>query len=280
MRWVKLSAVLSLWGIFFGLLALVHAWISILRLPNRWKIISRLARNFTYLLRSILNIKVTLVGNEGMLERGSYVIISNHLSYVDGIVLGSIFPVVFVSKKEVKNWPIIGPWTRLCGTLFIDRQHKDRIAVLVEEFTRKLKQEANILLFPEGTSTNGERMLPFQTAPLAAPIRSRAIIVPITLAYKTVNDQPVTVGNRDLIYWYGDMDFLSHFWKLLALRSVEVMVTIQPVIESFRYQNNSIGRKKLSQDCYDRVLGRRLRTEPALDDEDRQPDESTRLLSS
>ena len=280
MRWVKLSAVLSLWGIFFGLVALVHAWISILRLPNRWKIISRLARNFIFLLRSILNIKVTLVGNEGMLERGSYVIISNHLSYVDGIVLGSIFPVVFVSKKEVKSWPIIGQWTRLCGTLFIDRQHKDRIAVLVEEFTRKLKQEANILLFPEGTSTNGERMLPFQTAPLAAPIRSRAIIVPITLAYKTVNDQPVTVGNRDLVYWYGDMDFMSHFWKLMTLRSVEVMVTIQPVIESFRYQNNSLGRKKLSQDCYDRVLGRRLRTESALDDEDQQPDESTRLLSS
>jgi 1-acyl-sn-glycerol-3-phosphate acyltransferase len=272
--------VLSLWGIFFGLIALVHAWISILRLPNRWKITSRLVRNFTYLLRLILNIKVTLSGDERLSERGNHIVISNHLSYVDGIVLGSVFPVVFVSKKEVKSWPIIGPWTTLCGTVFIDRQHKDRIAVLVEEITRKLKQEANVLLFPEGTSTNGERMLPFQTAPLAAAMRSRAIIVPITLAYKTVNDQAVTIGNRDLVYWYGDMDFLRHFWKLLALRSVEVMVTIQPVIESFRYQDNSMGRKKLSQDCYDRVLGRRVRTESDLDDEDEQREQSSRLLSS
>src|SRR5205823_11388497 len=135
MRWVKLSAFLSLWAFFFGLVALVHLWISVLRLPNRWKIISRLTRSFTLLLRTILNIKVTVSGDEGQLERGGYVIIANHVSYVDGIVLASIFPILFVSKREVKNWPVVGQWNVLCGTIFINRQRKDQVGFLIEEMT-------------------------------------------------------------------------------------------------------------------------------------------------
>jgi lyso-ornithine lipid O-acyltransferase len=265
-RLLKLAAFLSLWVFFFGLVALVHLWISVLGMPNRWKIISRINRTYTLLLRSILNIKLTIVGNEGQLERGGYVIIANHVGYIDGIVLGSIFPIVFVSKKEVRSWPIVGQWNLLCGTVFIDRQHKEQVGLLVQEMSRKLKHEANILLFPEGTSTNGERMLPFQTVPLAAPLRSRSVIVPTTLAYKSLDDVPINAVNRDLIYWYGDMDFVSHFWKLLALRSIEVLVTIQPKVECFRYSDNSAGRKKLAEDCYNRVLGRI--TESSLDQDD------------
>jgi len=274
MRLLKLTAFLSLWVFFFALVGLAHLWISILGLPNRWKIVSRLNRTYTLLLRAILNIKVTVDGDEGHLERGGYVIIANHMSYVDGIVLGSIFAIVFVSKKEVRSWPVVGLWNILCGTIFIDRQHKQEVGSMVDEMAAKLKQEANILLFPEGTSTNGERMLPFQTVPLAAPLRSRSIIVPTTLTYKSIEDRPVSSANRDLIYWYGDMDFVSHFWKLLALRSVEVMVTIQPQVECFRYPDSSAGRKKLAEDCYNRVLGRFTERSADQDDdgdEDREP---------
>ncbi|MGE5817532.1 MAG: lysophospholipid acyltransferase family protein [Deltaproteobacteria bacterium] len=256
MRWLKLAALLSLWAFFFGLVVLAHLWISVLRLPNRWKIISRLSRTYIMLLRTILDIKVAVTGDEGQLERGGYVIISNHLSYVDGIILGSLFPVVFVSKAEVKSWPIIGQWTMLCGTIFINRQRKELVPLLIKEIGMKLMQEANVLLFPEGASTNGEQMLPFQTAPLAAPLRKRAIIVPVTLTYKSVEEKPVSAANRDLIYWYGDeVSFVKHFWKLLSLRGVEAMVTIQPKIECFRYEDNSVGRRKLAVDCYNRVLG-------------------------
>ena len=279
MRLLKLAAFLSLWVFFFALVATVHLWISILGLPNRWKIVSRLNRNFTLLVRLILNIKVTVAGDEGQMERGGYVIIANHVSYVDGIVLGSIFPILFVSKREVKRWPIVGQWNILCGTVFINRQRKEEVGSLVDEMTRKLKQETNILLFPEGTSTNGEKLLPFQTVPLAAPLRSRSIIVPATIAYKNIDDAPVTPANRDLIYWYGDMDFVSHFWKLLALRSVEALVTIQPKIECFHYEDSSAGRKKLADDCYNHVLGRVVET---VDEEDEESSEEppSKLLSS
>ena len=280
MRLLKLAAFLSLWVVFFVLVAIVHLWISILGLPNRWKILSRLNRNYTLLLRLILNIKVRIAGDEGQLERGGYVIIANHVSYVDGIVLGSIFPIVFVSKREVKKWPIVGQWNVLCGTIFINRQRKNEVGALVREMTRKLRQEANILLVPEGTSTNGEKMLPFQTAPLAAPLRSRSIIVPVTLAYTTIDEQPVTAVNRDFVYWYGDMDFVTHFWNLLGRRGVEVLVTLQPKIESFRYADNSAGRKKLAEDCYNRVLGRVPGKGLILDDGGDSTDEPSTLLSS
>lgn len=268
MRLLKLAAFLSLWMFFFALVATVHVWISVLALPNRWKIISRLNRNFTLLLRLILNIKVVVAGDEGQLERGGYVIIANHVSYVDGIVLGSIFPIVFVSKREVKNWPMVGQWNVLCGTIFINRQQKGSVRSLIAEMICKLQQEANILLFPEGTSTNGERMLPFQTAPLAAPLRSRSIIVPVTVTYKTIDERPVSGANRDAVYWYGDMDFISHFWKLLGRRSIEVMVTIQPKVECFCYADNSAGRKRLAADCYERVLGRFPEKEWSGEEED------------
>jgi 1-acyl-sn-glycerol-3-phosphate acyltransferase len=281
MRLLKLTAFLSLWAVFFVLVAVVHLWVSILGLPNRWKIISRLNRNYTLLLRLILNIKVTVAGDEGQLERGGYVIIANHVSYVDGIVLASIFPILFVSKREVKSWPVVGQWNVLCGTIFINRQRKDQVGLLIEEMTRKLKQEANILLFPEGTSTNGEKMLPFQTVPLGAPLRNRSIIVPATITYKTIDEEPVTAVNRDFVYWYGDMEFAPHFWNLLGRRSVEVLVTIQPKIECFRYADNSAGRKKLAEDCYNRVLGRFTGKDLASDDAGESTDElSSTSLSS
>ena len=281
MRLLKLTAFLSLWAIFFVLVAIVHLWVSILGLPNRWKIISRLNRNYTLLLRLILNIKVTVTGDEGQLERGGYVIIANHVSYVDGIVLGSIFPIIFVSKREVKSWPLVGQWNVLCGTVFINRQNKGEVGSLIQEMTRKLGQEANLLLFPEGTSTNGEKMLPFQTAPRAAPLRNRSIIVPVTVTYRTIDDRPVTAANRDLVYWYGDMEFVTHFWSLLGLRGIEVLVSIQPKIECYRYADTSAGRKKLAEDCYNRVLGRFAeQTSISESDGDDSDAPSSTLLSS
>src|SRR6478672_8156199 len=265
MRWIKLIAILSLGLFFFGVLVVLHLCISVLRLPNRWKIVSRWIRGFTWSMTRILNIKITVEGDAGQLERGGYVIISNHFGYLDGIVLGSLFPVIFVSKQEVKSWPLVGLWTTLCGTVYINRQKKGLIPLAVNEISRRLKEGANSVLFPEGAATNGERMLPFQTAPLAAPLRSRAIIVPVTLAYQSIEGQPVWAANRDLVYCYGGMDFAPHFVKLLALRQVEVRVTIRQKIDCSRYEDNSAGRKRLAEDCQNRVLGglskRRLRAE-------------------
>ena len=122
MRWFKLIAILSLGLFFFAILVVLHLGISMLRLPNRWKIVSRWIRGFTWSMRRILNIKVTVEGDAAQLEGGGYVIISNHFGYLDGIVLGSLFPVIFVSKEEVKRWRLTTrqagrDWPRIVTTV-------------------------------------------------------------------------------------------------------------------------------------------------------------------
>ncbi len=253
MRWIKLAALFILWSVFFVLTVLTHLAVSVLRLPRRWRIVSKLTQGFASLLRILLNVKITVEGNPQNLKSGGYFIVSNHFGYLDGFVLGSLCPVIYVSKREVRQWPLIGPWTALCGTIYIDRRRKDKIPLLVEEINKKLRQKANILLFPEGTSSNGETLLPFQTAPFAAPLRARAPIVPVTLTYKRINHQPLSIINRDEVYWYGDMEFVGHFWNLLAVRSIEVLVQIHPEIETARHENNSLSRKQLSLACYEAI---------------------------
>ena len=146
MRWIKLIAILSLGLFFFGVLVVLHLCISVLRLPNRWKIVSRWIRGFTWSMIRILNIKITVEGDAGQLERGGCVIISNHFGYLDGIVLGSLFPVIFVSKQEVKSWPVVGQWTTLCGTVFINRQSKGLIPLAVTEIEPKTRAKGKYFI--------------------------------------------------------------------------------------------------------------------------------------
>lgn len=258
MRLARVVILLICWPLFFLAALLAHGLLWLFASRRRWRWMSWLInRHFAALVRALLNIRVRIEGDLREAESGGCLIASNHLGYVDGVVLGSLFPLLYVSKKEVRRWPWIGAWTALCGTVYIDRQRKEKIPLLVAEIAEKLNQGANVLMFPEGTSTNGDRLLPFQAAPFAAPLRARAPVVPVTLSYRKVNGRPLSRDNRDLVYWYGDMEFLSHFWELLAVRRIEVTVRIHAAIQSSRYKNDSLGRKALSQRTYDAIAGRR-----------------------
>jgi 1-acyl-sn-glycerol-3-phosphate acyltransferase len=250
-RLLKIIALLLLWPAFFVGVILVHLWASAFGISRRWSIITRVTRSFSTLVRSLLNIEVMREGSLDRLEDGGYLIVSNHLGYLDGIVLGSLFAVTYVSKKEVKGWPFIGHWVALIGTIFVDRKSKEKVLLVVEEIAERLRQKSNVLLFPEGTSTDGERLLPFQSPFFAAPLMAGAEVAPVTLTYRRINGRPLTNADRDRVYWYGEMEFGGHFWKLLALRSIEVSVTIHPKLEASRYKNNSLGRKQLSQACHE-----------------------------
>jgi lyso-ornithine lipid O-acyltransferase len=255
MRLVKLTVFLSLWPVFFTLACLRHLQACVRGPARRWRMVSDVTRIFCSVLTFLFKIRITVEGQHHGLETQGHLIISNHLGYLDGIVLGSIFPLIFVSKREVRGWPLLGQWTALCGTVFIDRKQKVKIPVLVDEIESRLRQGANVLLFPEGTSSDGERLLPFQSVPFAAPLRIGAPIMPITLTYTTVNQQLISKLNRDLIYWYGDMDLVSHLWALLALRGIGVSVRIHPPIETTGFRNDSRNRKQLSRTCHSIIGG-------------------------
>jgi len=212
------------------------------------------------LLRILLNVRIAVEGAENCLGTGTHFIVSNHLGYLDGIVLGSLFPVIFVTKRQVRRWPVIGQLLALLGTIFVDRENKNDILRIVDRISKTLRRGTNVLVFPEGTSTNGEKLLPFQSAFFAAPLMARAVVVPVTLTYKFIDQQPVSAANRDRIYWYGDMSFAPHLWDLLGANRIEVSVKIHPAIETSRLQNNSRGRKQLSQACYD-LIGKGVNSE-------------------
>ena len=253
MRPVKLVLLLIVWPLMFIAAGLARLWILLWRPRNRWRIVSRMTRTFVTLIRMIVNVRITVQGDLELLDIEGAFIASNHLGYLDGFVLGSMFPIIFVSKKEVRGWPVIGTWTALCGTVYIDRERKGKIPLVVEEIVERISQKANILIFPEGTSTNGDRLLPFQSAPFAAALRAHAPVLPLTLTYRRINGEPVSEANRDQIYWYGDMDFMTHFWRLLSLRHIEVAVKFHAPIETAHYKNISAGRKLLSQTCYNAI---------------------------
>jgi 1-acyl-sn-glycerol-3-phosphate acyltransferase len=231
---------------------MVMIGISLLRRPTE-KAAGELMRRFTALLKILLNVRITVEGAGNELAPGGHYIVCNHLGYLDGIVLGSLFPVVFVTKLEIKRWPVIGPLLTLLRAIFVDRQNKHGISIMVEEISLALKRGTNVLIFPEGTSTNGERLQPFQSSFFAAPLKAHAAVVPLALTYNSIDRQPVTPANRDRIYWYGEMSFTPHVWDLLRTRRIEVTVTIHPKIETAQLQNNSRVRKQLSQACYDAI---------------------------
>jgi len=253
MRIVKLVTFFAVWGLLFVAAIAVRLWIVLWRPRNGWRIVAEMTRRFVAMLMTIVGIRITVQGDLELLDIEGAVIAANHLGYLDGFVLGSLFPVNFITKGEVRRWPVIGLWTKLCGTIYIDHQRKGKITMAVEEIIERLDQKANILIFPEGTSTNGEHLLPFQTAPFAAPLRTHAPVLPLTITYRKIDGEPVAEKNRDKVYWYGDMDFMPHFWGVLGLKRVEVAVRIHAPIETGQYKNNSLSRKQLSHACHNAI---------------------------
>ena len=253
LRLVKGFIKLGLCLLYFLLFLIGCLFINLLyvffKSPFRKRLISKWIRIFDLCLIRLINIKVKVSAPEGAAASNGHgaFLVSNHLGYVDGLVLGSVFPLIYVSKSELRRWPVIGLMTELSGTLYIDRNRKNHIASYIELMAEVLKEGANILFFPEGTSSNGEGLQPFKSAFFEAPLAAGAPIVPISLIYRAVDRNPVTKENRDLVYWYGDMTFADHFFKLLLRDSVEVEVKIHPPVPLGEQQDRSLLRKRASE---------------------------------
>jgi 1-acyl-sn-glycerol-3-phosphate acyltransferase len=264
-RPAKLIILVLLFSGFLATAFIISLGISLFRLP-RLRIVSQLMRRFNRILRIFLNVKIDLEGAKDCLSADGRFIVSNHLGYLDGIVLGSLFPVIFVTKRQVKRWPVIGQLLALLGTIFVDRENKQDILRVIDRISGTLRQGANVVIFPEGTSSNGEKLLPFQSAFFAAPLMARASVAPVTITYRFVDREPLSAANRDRVYWYGDMSFVPHLWDLLGTNRLEVSVKIHPSMETSLLQKSSCGRKQLSQACYDAIAqGVNTKTEESLE---------------
>jgi 1-acyl-sn-glycerol-3-phosphate acyltransferase len=158
-------------------------------------------------------------------------VLSNHVSWLDIPVLGSLLPLSFVAKSDVAGWPVIGFYARLQRCIFIDRARKSHTASVNTEVAHRLTQGDTIVLFPEGTTSDGNRLLPFRSAlvgaaraALAEPSLQRIWLQPLAIVYARRNGLPVTRRERPAIAWYGDMDLGPHLAGLLREGSIDVVV--------------------------------------------------------
>jgi 1-acyl-sn-glycerol-3-phosphate acyltransferase len=151
-------------------------------------------------------------------------LVCNHLSYLDVLVISSITPAVFIAKSEVKRWPVFGWFARMSGTLFVERSRRTDVSRLNLELARILDEGALVVLFPEGTSSDGSNVLPFKSS----------LLEPVTRL-----DQPLTIGcisyaladgrpGQDVCYW-GEMTLFPHLVNLLSKRCVNATVAFTKV---------------------------------------------------
>jgi 1-acyl-sn-glycerol-3-phosphate acyltransferase len=146
----------------------------------------------------------------------------------------------------MKETPFLGQLCLLGGCLFVERRSKAGLINEVTELAEALKLGLNVVIFPEATSTNGEDVIRFKRPLFQAGLNAEASILPLCLNYKTLDDEKITIKNRDKVFWYGDMGFGQHALKLLQHKKVIIELTILPAYKAFDFP----GKNELTQHTY------------------------------
>lgn len=186
----------------------------------------RMARIFPMhyhrLVCRILGIRVEVSGKPP--KEGPLLVVSNHVSWMDILVLSAVAPVSFVAKKEVNGWPFFGSLARLQRTIFVDRDRRHATGPSRDELRERLKAGDILVLFPEGTSSDGREVLPFKSSFFGAAEVEGVVVQPVSLAYCGHRNLPMTRRLMPAYAWYGDMDLAPHLLGALASGPVEVSV--------------------------------------------------------
>jgi 1-acyl-sn-glycerol-3-phosphate acyltransferase len=179
----------------------------------------------------ILGVSIRTVGCQA--DVAPLVIVSNHVSWLDISVLTAVAPVVFVAKREVAAWPVFGLLARLQRSVFVDRERRQKTRDANSEIARRLSGGDAVLLFAEGTSSDGNRVLPFHTALIGAARDAiatagdgaRVWFQPLSIVYTAVRGLPLGRPNRSMVAWYGSMSLVPHLWHLVAIGEIDVTVS-------------------------------------------------------
>ena len=166
-------------------------------------------------------------------------IVSNHLSYLDILVLCSIAPTVFVSKADVRNWPVFGWLASLAGTVFIERERRTHVGAVNREIESALADGVPVVVFPEGTSSDGQTILPFRSS-LLEPVASDPHAITTCWIHYTLGDGDV---GQEVCYW-GDHSFFPHLLNLLNKQKISARVTFG------KFDRSTDDRKELAKQLH------------------------------
>lgn len=159
----------------------------------------------------ILGIRLTV---QGAAPRPPFLLVANHLGYVDALVLLSQLDCVFVARGDAAGWPLFGALCRVAGTIFLDRRRARQIPPALRQMELALAEGRGVALFPEGTSSAGDDVLPFRPSLLEVASRTG---LPVSYASLTYETPPGGPPARQVVCWWGDMSFLPHVARLFSL---------------------------------------------------------------
>ena len=201
--------------LLLGLVSLALVPLHMLALRLNWSILHVVPVWFHRALLRIFNVRV--------IERGAppgsapTIVLSNHVSWLDIPVIGSLHPLSFIAKSEIEGWPVVGLLARLQRSVFIDRQRRKATAEVNDALAHRLVKGEVIVLFAEGTTSDGNRLLPFRSSLVGAAQTAlmhdsveHVFLQPLAIAYTRRNGLPVTRRDRPFIALYGDMDLGPH----------------------------------------------------------------------
>jgi lyso-ornithine lipid O-acyltransferase len=210
----------------------------------------RLPRFYHRLACRVLGFRLVVEGKP--VEANPVLYVVNHTSYLDIEILGATLEASFVSKADVARWPWFGWLAKLQQTVFIDRQ-KSATQGHRNAIVQRLDRGDRLILFPEGTSSDGNHVLPFKTSLFSvAEYRRDGVPIalqPVSVAYVQLDGIPLGRSYRPFFAWYGDMDLAPHLWTLLGLGVLTVAIQFHAPVTIDQFAS----RKELAQYC-ERVI--------------------------
>lgn len=245
---VRVSVILALVALVTVIGVPVQAVALKLGLPMR----RRIPLLFHRIILWLIGVRRNVVGAPA--QDRPLLLLSNHSSWLDIVVLGAVMEVVFVAKSEVEGWPVIGLFARLQRTVFVDRQKPAKTGEVNRQIADRLSQGDPVLLFAEGTSSDGNKVLPFRTA-LVGAVRevmaegAPATVQPVAITYVRLQGVPMGRTHRSVSAWYGDMDLVPHLMEVLRQGALDVTVSFGAP----RALDGAMDRKAVTRACESEV---------------------------
>lgn len=196
-----------------------------------WKRRKTFPQRYHRFIARLFGIRIKVLGTP-VTDQG-VLIVGNHTSWLDIIIFSTIGRVSFVAKSEVATWPLFSTLARLQETVFVDRTRRSATGESRDQIRERLLAGDTLVLFPEGTSNDGNAVLPFKSALMGAVEArvddgrggQRAVLVqPVSTAYVGLHGMPMGRENRPLYAWYGDMELVPHLWEALQTGPIDVIV--------------------------------------------------------
>ncbi len=220
------------------------------------KLWRRMPRLWHRCICHLLGIRIRI---HGMIEaRRPLMIAANHISWKDILVLGAVLDVVYIAKAEVKDWPVFGTLARLQRSIFVKREERRNTGNQVSEIAERLAGGEVVVLFPEGTTSDGNRLMEFKSSLFGAAAsavphspQGKVYVQPVAIAYTGVHGMPMGRFHRPLAAWPGDIELVPHLSGILKAGAIEVDVSFGDAVVFDATSN----RKRQSALIEDRIRG-------------------------